>query len=242
MPRPPRLDLPGVPQHVMVRGNNKSDMFFSDRDRRLFLRYLEEGLEKSHSALHAFVLMTNHVHLLTTGHQPGSISRLMQAIGRRYSRYVNRAYRRTGTLFEGRFKSTLVDTEPYLFTCMRYIELNPVRAGLAHAPIEYGWSSYPHNATGAPAWMLTPHEAYKGLGGDDESRARAYRALFTIPVSDADLETIRRATAKGGVLGGAAFERRLESLLGRRLSASSPGRPRRDRNSQRARPFREKVI
>ena len=230
VPRPPRLDLPGVPQHVMVRGNNKSSMFFSDRDRRLFLRYLEEGLEKSHSALHAFVLMTNHVHLLATGYQSGSISRLVQSIGRRYSRYVNQAYRRTGTLFEGRFKSSLVDTESYLFTCMRYIELNPVRAGLTRAPIEYGWSSFAHNATGSPAWMLTPHEAYRGLGSNAESRALAYRALFATPLSEADLERIRRATEKGAALGSAAFEKRLEATLGRKVTLDSPGRPRRNKS------------
>lgn len=214
----------------MVRGNNKSPIFFSDRDRILFLRYLEEGLEKSQASLHAFVLMTNHVHLLATGHQTGSISRLVQSIGRRYARYVNRAYRRTGTLFEGRFKSTLVDTESYLFTCMRYIELNPVRAGLAHAPIEYGWSSFPQNATGSPAWMLTPHESYSDLGCDVESRARAYRALFATPLNDADLETIRRATAKGDALGSSAFEKKLEALVGRKVTSASPGRPRRNKS------------
>jgi putative transposase len=204
-------------------------MFFSDMDRRLFLRYLEEGLEKSRSALHAFVLMTNHVHLLVTGLQAGSISRLMQSVGRRYARYVNRAYCRTGTLFEGRFKSSLVDTESYFFTCTRYIELNPVRAGLARAPIEYAWSSFAHNASGSPAWMLSPHKAYQRLGQDASSRAQAYQALFLAAPSDADLEKIRHAAAKGSVLGDAAFERRMELLLGRKVTYSPPGRPCRTR-------------
>lgn len=209
----------------MVRGNNRSVFFFSDQDRCLFLKYLAEGIEKSSSAVHAFVLMTNHVHLLATGKNPGSLSRLMQAIGRRYARYINRTQQRTGTLFEGRFKSSIVDSEAYFLTCMRYIELNPVRAGMIDRPADYPWSSYGQNAGGAPSGLLAPHAEYLRLGADSLSRGRAYRALFDECLREDELRQIRECAAKGGVLGREGFARRLEVSLNRSVAIVAPGRP-----------------
>ena len=137
MARLPRLDLPDVPQHIVQRGNNRQALFFHADDYSAYRAYLREALVKNNCKLNAFVLMTNHVHLLALGEAPGRVSGLMQSVSRRYVRYVNATYRRTGTLFEGRYKSSLVDSERYLLTCMRYIELNPVRAGLVPDPGDY---------------------------------------------------------------------------------------------------------
>jgi putative transposase len=225
MPRAPRIDVPGLPQHLIVRGNNRSTLFFSDRDCQVFLRYLEEGLAATGCKAHAFVLMPNHVHLLATAQKAGGVSRLIQAIGRRYARFINRAYSRTGTLFEGRFRSSLVDSERYFLTCMRYIESNPVRATLVPEPARFPWSSYAQNATGRPAWMLTPHEEYLRLGSDAHSRGAAYRALFCYPMGSAELEQVRIAAAKGAVLGGEAFANQVSDIVKRPLARESPGRP-----------------
>ncbi len=148
MARLPRLNLPNVPQHIVQRGNNRQPIFFHEDDYCTYLEYLREALGKNNCRLYAFVQMTNHIHLLAMAESSDSISRLMQSVGRRYVRYVNRTYQRTGTLFEGRFKSSLVESERYLLTCMRYIELNPVRAGMVVDPGDYRWSSYRHRVDG----------------------------------------------------------------------------------------------
>jgi putative transposase len=175
-------------------------MFLSARDRRFFMAHMRDAREKHGCDLHAFVLMTNHIHLLATGREPGAISRMMQAIGRRYVRYINRAYGRTGTLFEGRFKSSLIETDRYLLTCMRYIELNPVRAGIAAAPGEYMWSSYRQNASGMPCESLAPHPTYLELSSDPWERGAAYRALFSQALSSEELEIIRERLGRNGPL------------------------------------------
>ena len=164
MARLPRIDLPGVPQHLIVRGNNRSAMFRDDADRSMFLQCLGEALDACSCDVHAFVLMTNHVHLLATGHLRGEISELVQRLGRKYARLVNMRWGRTGTLFEGRFRSYPVETEAYLLTCMRYIELNPVRAGMVDHPGDFPWSSYGQNVCGDPCGILRPHELYERLG------------------------------------------------------------------------------
>jgi len=226
MPRPTRIDLPGVPQHLVARGNNKTALFHDDVDRRVFLRYIEEAALACRCDVHAFVLMTNHVHLLATGHENGAISRMMQAIGRRYGRYANRAHGRTGTLFEGRFKGSLIDSDRYLFTCMRYIELNPVRAGMVRQPGEYDWSSFRHNAGVEHFSWLVPRGEYQSLGKDRSQRAGAYRALFAEPIADADLEALRCHARKGEAVGGDEFLARIEAVLKRPVRVASPGRPR----------------
>ena len=148
MARLPRLDLPGIPQHIVQRGNDRQACFADAADYLRYRQELGEAALRYDCALHAYVLMTNHVHLLTTPREPGGVSRMMQAIGRRYVGSFNARYRRTGTLWEGRFKSALVDSEHYVLACYRYIELNPVRAGIVTSPREYRWSSHARNAHG----------------------------------------------------------------------------------------------
>ena len=224
MPRPPRIDVPGLPQHLYARGHNRTDCFRSELDRTVFLRYLKEELE-ARACVHAYVQMTNHVHFLVTGHEEGALSRLMQHLGRRYCRYVNRAYDRSGALYEGRFKSSLVESETYFLECMRYIELNPVRAGLVDHPSKYRWSSYAENARGEPRGLITPHQEYLRLGRDGASRAAAYRALVEQPLDLRRVAEIRRTSSKNGVLGSRRFQTALELELRRCVAIAAPGRP-----------------
>ncbi|CAA0114175.1 Uncharacterised protein [Halioglobus japonicus] len=158
MPRLPRLYAPGCAHHIIQRGNNRADCFFENADRVRYLEFLAEASVKNRVAIHAYVLMTNHVHLLVSPDTPESCGKMMQSLGRRYVRLINDRYKRSGTLWEGRYKSTLVDTDAYFFAVSRYIEMNPVRAGIATAPQEYPWSSYPANALGKRNSLLTPHK------------------------------------------------------------------------------------
>lgn len=226
MPRPPRIDIPGLPQHLVLRGHDRKPCFFGDDFRQLFLRYLKHACAFSSTELHAYVLMTNHVHLLVTGQMPGSISKLMHSAARRYSRTVNSTLERTGTLFEGRFRSSLVQSEAYFLACMRYVEMNPVRAGLARRPSEYAWSSYAENASGAPSGILSPHAEYQRLGSDSASRGLAYRLLFNSPLSDSTLAAIRDASAKERALGEPTFLKMVSGQIGREVGPVRQGRPR----------------
>lgn len=149
MARLPRFFLPGQPQHVILRGNNRTEIFCAEADYRFYLGKLRLACEKHGCDIHAYVLMTNHVHLLLTPQEEQSVGKALQMLGRYYVQFFNHRYQRTGTLWEGRYKATLIDTEAYLLTCMRYIELNPVRAGMVAHPSEYPWSSYGYNALGA---------------------------------------------------------------------------------------------
>ena len=225
MARLPRIDIPGLPQHVTARGHNKSDCFHAEFDRRVYLKYLREGLGDTGCELHAYVLMTNHVHLLVTPRREGGLSRLMQQIGRRYCRFVNRVYSRTGPLYESRFRSSLVDAEAYFLECMRYIELNPVRARMVGHPSLYPWSSYAENVSGQPRGLLSPHPEYVRLGTEPVARAAAYRALLEQPLGPDALEQIRRAVLKNDVLGKKTFVTALESELGRPVMTAPRGRP-----------------
>ena len=227
MPRGPRVDVPGVPQHIVVRGNNRSDLFHDDSDRTVFVRYLCHAIETTHSRIHAFVLMTNHVHLLASGGEPGSLSSMVQSVGRRYAYYVNQTYERTGTLFEGRFRSSLVGSERYLFSCMRYIELNPVRAGIVVRPEDYAWSSFRRNTGGDEFTWLVATDEYLSLGSDPAERAEAYRSLFGQPLDAGELAAIRECARKGCPFGSPAFVARTERLLGRPARTRPQGRPRR---------------
>jgi len=227
MARLPRLDMPGIPQHLVQRGNNKQAIFFHEDDYGVYLEYLREALDNNGCKLHAFVLMTNHVHLLATGVTAGAISGLMQSVGRRYVRYINASYKRTGTLFEGRFKSSLIGSERYLLTCMRYIELNPVRAGMVDAPAHYRWSSVRHHiGEEVIAWLSDPKE-YRRLGRTVEDRAMAYRALFDEPLASNDLQSIRDHLNKDCVLGSSKFQDEIAAMLGRRARIVPQGRPKR---------------
>ena len=193
MARLPRLFLPSIPQHVIQRGNNRQACFYADEDYRFYLECLAEAARKYRASVHAYVLMTNHVHLLMTPTSAPGISRVMQTLGRRYVRTINHTYRRSGTLWEGRYHASLVQSERYLLTCYRYIELNPVRANITEGPGDYRWSSYACNALGNPDGLIEPHEEYLKLGREPTERQAAYRALFRVHI---DPELLKEALIK----------------------------------------------
>jgi len=224
MARLPRFVLPGQPQHVIQRGNNRQVIFCAERDYHFYLEKLYEAAKKHRCDIHAYVLMTNHVHLLVTPHSEEGIGKMMQMLGRYYVQYFNYCYKRTGTLWEGRYKATIIDTEQYLLTCMRYIELNPVRAqGMVDHPSEYPWSSYRCNALGETDKLIMPHQEYEGLGATDEQRESAYRQLFHSHITDVTLEAIREATNKAWVLGSDSFKNKLEKTLNRPVASRGQG-------------------
>ncbi len=201
MARLPRLYLPDVPQHIVQRGINRQSCFISDKDFAAYAYWLDQSARRYQVAVHAWVFMTNHVHLLATSQTEQGVSRMMQATGRHYVRYFNRRYGRTGTLWEGRFKSCLVDMEDYLLACHRYIELNPVRAGMVAVPEDYTWSSYKANGFGQHMKLWTPHRVYLDLGATTGERAAAYRGLFAGHIDESLVRQIRKATNRGMILG-----------------------------------------
>ena len=213
----------GVPAHIIQRGNNRDICFVSDLDKATYMRYLRDASIKYDVAVHAWVLMSNHVHLLLTPNQPESISRLMQHIGRDYVRFYNKKYSRTGTLWEGRFRSSLVQAEDYFLICQRYIELNPVRAGLVSRPGDFHWSSYKSNALGIDSSVRKPHQIYVGLGSSERTRLAAYQKLFSEVISEYQLEKIRFSANKGLVLGSQAFVEMVERNSGQRARLLKPG-------------------
>jgi putative transposase len=225
MARLRRIAPLGIPQHIIQRGNNRQVCFACEQDMAVYANLLEEYSKKFSVAIHAWVFMTNHVHLLFTPYAPGGVSSTMQAVGRRYVRYFNREYQRSGTLWEGRFKSCLVQSETYLLQCQRYIELNPVRAGMVSDPAEYAWSSYQYHALGRTIKMITPHEEYLGLGSTSQERQKAYRLLFRSHVDKELVNDIRLALNKGMALGGERFKDEIERLCGRRVRPAKMGRP-----------------
>jgi putative transposase len=222
MARQPRYASPRIPQHVIQRGNNRGRIFFDDDDHHVFRECLLSANQRFGCVVHAYVFMPNHVHLLMSPDESDSIAKAMQAIGRRYVPRFNRRHGRTGTLWEGRYRATVVDSERYLFTCQRYIELNPVRAGLAADPSSYRWSSYAANALGKADELVSPHELYTALSMSPLSRQEAYRAMFDSPVAAVELGKIRDATSKGWALGDTSFRDRL-SERGRRANPLPPG-------------------
>jgi len=226
MPRLPRLALGGVSAHLVQRGIDRGACFFRDDDRLHYLALLAELAPALGCAVHAYVLMTNHVHLLVTPSRADALSRLMRQLNQRYVQSVNRAYRRSGTLWEGRFRSCLVDSEAYLLACHRYIELDPVRAAIVDDPRDYPWSSHRMNASTWPSTLVTPHEVFLALGPDPESRAAAYRALFVRRMPGDVIADIRRATAGSHALGSPRFQEQVGAMLGRRVVPGVSGRRR----------------
>ncbi len=227
MPRKTRMYLPGVPAHIVQRGNNREACFFFDDDYLFYKALLSEGLKRYGGQLHAYCLMTNHVHLLITPHESDSISRIIQHVGRQYVQYINKTYPRSGTLWEGRHKGSLVDAENYLLTCYRYIELNPVVAGMVNTPEEYRWSSYPCNAWGKYDELVTAHELYLRVGNIDEERCRHYRELFSVALSDVDVHQVRDSLNRNYPVGNDQFKVQIESALGRKIGSGTRGRPKR---------------
>jgi len=224
MPRRSRLKAAGVPMHIIQRGNNRQACFFADEDYQFFLDCLARLAKRFRCALHAYVLMTNHFHLLLTSELEAGPSLLMKFLGQRYVQYVNRTCRRTGSLWEGRFRSSLVQTERYLLGCYRYIEMNPVRANMVKHPIEYPWSSYAANAEGKPVAWITPHGEYLALGLDDERRRAAYRGLFATELDQQLLRDIRISTHGGYVIGSSRCRDDIECTLKQRATPRGPGR------------------
>jgi putative transposase len=226
MARPHRLDLPGIPQHVIQRGNDRRPCFFADADYLRYLATLAELAAREGCAVHAYALMTNHVHLLLTPASAGALARLMQALGRRYVRYVNDRYQRTGTLWEGRYKACLVDSGRYLLHCHRYIELNPLRAAMVADPADYRWSSHRYNAHGWPDPLLTPHPDYLALGHSPEERRRAYRQWTMATVDPDEIAAIRQHLQRQHAYGAEGFREKIEAALGRSAGPQKIGRPR----------------
>jgi putative transposase len=224
MARKARFALPGVPQHVIQRGNNREPTFYAEQDYERYLETMHDAAVQNQTAIHAYVLMTNHVHILVTPGTKYSISHLMQDIGRKYVRYVNRTYRRTGTLWEGRYKASLIDSEVYLLTCMRYIEMNPVRANMVTHPGDYGWSSYRRNASGESAWVES-HPIYDSLGSNKDERQAAYRNLFRMELEPGQIHDIRAALNQELVLGRDDFKDKIEQMTQRQTRPGRNGRP-----------------
>ena len=225
MPRRPRLSLPNVPLHLIQRGNNRQICFVADEDYRFYLDWLKQYADKTECRIHAYVLMTNHVHLLVSSSRAEAPSELMKALGQRYVQYFNRTYRRSGTLWEGRYRSCLTQAEDYLLTCQRYIELNPVRGGMVEHPANYRWSSYRTNAQGEEDALIAPHEVYLSLGQERACRQAAYRALFRFELDPGLVDQIRAAANGNYALGNQRFTDEMAVALGRRVTPGKSGRP-----------------
>lgn len=225
MPRHARAVLPEVAVHIIQRGNNRSACFHRESDYLVYLDHLRELSRRHGCEIHAYCLMTNHVHLLATPRAANACALLMKNLGQRYVQYVNRSRERTGTLWEGRFRSCIAQSDRYVLACYRYIELNPVRAGMVERAGDYRWSSHRTNARGASDTWLAPHPEYLALGIDDVARRTAYRALVDSGLDPAQLAEIRSATNSGGALGDAAFRSLAARALGRRLTPGRAGRP-----------------
>jgi putative transposase len=217
--------LPDVPCHVIQRGNNRNACFFSDYTYQYYLDCLYDASQRYGLRVHAYVLMTNHVHLLMTPARIDSISLAMQSIGRRYVQTINKDFCRTGTLWESRHKASLVDKENYLLACMRYIELNPVRANMVSDPQEYRWTSYRSNALNEFDKLVNCHEVYNSLGGDMDERVRAYRLLFASTPDPKELALIRRSALFSMPTGNRQFKAHIEQKLGRKIGFAQRGRP-----------------
>jgi len=228
MPRRARCYIPGLPFHLVQRGNNRDACFFEPANYQYYLTLLSENMPRYGVVLHAYVLMTNHIHLLLTPEETDSISRLMRVVGSKYAYYLNKSYKRSGTVWEGRHKSSLVDADNYLLKCYRYIELNPVAAGMVQSPQEYKWSSYRCNAWNEAQALVTPHVNYLSLADNTEERCYRYRELFKAQQCEKDLHLIRSAMHYCQPVGDSRFKKSIERQIGHRLGYAKRGRPRKE--------------
>jgi len=235
MARLPRYVLPGYPQHVIQRGNNRQQILYDAEDWWFLWEKLAAATEKFRCDLHAYVLMPTHFHLVVTPWQDDGVGKLMQYVGRYYVQYFNQRYEHTGTLWEGRYRATLLDPATFLLPCSRYVELNPVRAGYTDNAGDYDWSSYGFNAEGRDDALVTPHPEYEKLGRSPKTRQNAYRKGFSRPIDDEMLARIRDATNKAWLLGSEAFCREIEGSLNRRATPNPRGGDRRSAAYRRAR-------
>lgn len=226
MARLPRLTVPGYPHHIIQRGNNRQAIFGSPADYELLLSLIDEHARKQQVAVHAYVLMSNHFHLLATPETAEGIPQMMQAVGRRYVRNFNLRQARTGTLWEGRYKSNLIQAERYLLACMVYMDLNPVRAGMVADPADYPWSSHAHYIGRRSDRLITPHPLYWELGNTPFARDQAYGDLVRAGVSDEQKRALTDSALRGWALGEMDYVTDLQRRTERRVSRAQPGRPR----------------
>lgn len=225
MARLPRLSLAGYPHHVIQRGNNRQAIFLDAADRQYMLELLAECATSCRVAIHAYVLMDNHLHLLLTPQTADGLPKMMQAVGRRYVRRFNDRHGRTGTLWEGRYRSTLIDSDRYLLACMAYIDLNPVRAGMVLQATDYPWSSHAHYIGQRQDRLITPHPLVWSLGNTPFAREAAYAQWVQAGIASREADALTDATLRGWALGGPAFVDRLQQQTERRVTQKRPGRP-----------------
>lgn len=228
MARRPRLFVPDMPYHVVQRGNNRTPIFFSDNDYFFFLNVLAEAKNKHPCHIYGYCLMTNHFHLLIQPKERNNISLFMKLLGAKYVRYVNKNYGRTGTLWQGRFKCSLIDKELYFIACLHYIEMNPLRAGIVNSPELYHWSSYRFRAYGEKNHVLDIDPWYKSLGSGSHECQLNYRHFFDKAIPESSWNLIREMTNKGGFVGDIRFKEQIEEALCQKIIIRSPGRPRRE--------------
>ena len=225
MARKPRFYLPGVPAHVMQRGHNGDPIFFRDVDYCEYLKIFKRVADQFDCQVHAYVLMTNHVHFLLSPARSDSISLLFKALGGEYVRYVNKTYQRSGTLWGGRHKGCIIDSSSYFLSCMQYIELNPVRAGMVDDPSHYSWSSYKANALGAASVILTPHKEYLSLSPKKDLRIALYRQLLVSQMKAECLQALGDSLQSGTPLGGTQFINKIEKMVNFSVGMMKRGRP-----------------
>ena len=225
MPRRPRVFLPGQPIHLIQRGHNRSWVFHGAEDAKVYLEWLHDAAAKHGVAVHAYVLMINHIHLLVSPKSEQALPKAMRDLNWRYSRYANATHDRSGSFWDGRYKACIIDAESYFFACSCYIELNPVRAGLAKSPAAYRWSSCKANADGVANPLLAPHPLYLSLGATPAARATAYQDLLKDELPESKVEAIRIATNGGWALGRDSFETHVGRHAGRNMAPRGPGRP-----------------
>jgi putative transposase len=225
MPRRARMYIPGYTYHIVQRGNNREACFFGTENYQLYLELLKDVLPKYGTQLHAYCLMANHVHLLMSPKDERSISDTMKVVASRYAYALNKAYQRSGTIWEGRHKASAVHSELYLLKCYRYIELNPVAANMVKRPEEYKWSSYHHNAWGDESPILTPHDEFTKLGENAIERCHAYRELFKASLSEEDLHAFRKAAHYSMPVGTDRFHEQIETKIGGKIGYAKRGRP-----------------
>lgn len=225
MARLPRLTVPHYPHHIIQRGNNRQEIFQGRADYELLLDLIDENAKKHQVAIHAYVLMSNHFHLLATPETAEGIPQMMQAVGRRYVRNYNLRHQRTGTLWEGRYRSTLIQAERYLLACMVYLDLNPVRAGMVADPADYGWSSHQHYIGRRTDKLVTPHPLYWELGNTPFARDQAYSELVRAGIGQEQQRALTDSVLRGWALGEPDYVADLQRRTERRVARAQAGRP-----------------
>jgi putative transposase len=234
MARLPRLTVTGYPHHVIQRGNDRQAIVRDDADREMFLSLVTEHAASFKVAIHAYVIMDNHVHFLATPETDDGLPKWMQAVGRSYVRYFNARHHRTGTLWEGRYRSNLIESERYLLACMVYIDLNPVRAGMVDLPVDFKWSSHRHCIGQVSDRLVTPHALFWGLGNTPFAREAAYRELVQTGMGPSEKEKLTQSALSGWALGSSDFVSELRQLTTRRLLPGRAGRPFKNKTDSRA--------